>query len=217
MKLECAAVLLFVTVLCQSAMAADAHCYTFRNDSKGVTTLSFSYNQTIGNVVTSAAIDPGKTYPFDGRPWCWNLPDGYTATVTVAGSGAPQWTGNLVLGNGPSTASSGTYVVADTKPAPAQPEGCLANSFPHNEAYCLTALKTDIHLQCGVGHTGLSGVIVVSHLSLTCHDGRKWNLTCIDRGAFGQQCDLNDQQMCKGENQWPAAGYCPHGGARPKG
>jgi len=217
MKLESVAVLALASVLCRSAIAADAHCYTFRNDSAGVTTLSFAYNKPIGNVVTSAAVDPGKTYPFDGRPWCWNLPEGYTASVTVAGSGLPQWSGNLVLGNGPVTAASGTYVVADAKPAAAQREGCLANSFPHNEAYCLTALQKDIHLQCGVGHTGVSGVIIVSHLSLTCTDGSKWKLTCVNRGAFGQQCDLGDQQMCMGQNQWSAAEYCPRGSSRPKG
>ena len=40
---------------------ADTHCYGFRNDSAEVATLSFSYHPSIGNVITGAAIDPGKT------------------------------------------------------------------------------------------------------------------------------------------------------------
>jgi hypothetical protein len=91
----------------------------FRNDAPGVTALTFSYSPPTGNVVTGVAIDPGKTYPFDGRPWCWNLPGGSTATVTVAGSGVPRWTERLVLGNGPETADSGTYVMGVDAPSPA--------------------------------------------------------------------------------------------------
>ena len=90
---------------------ADTHCYGFRNDSSEVVALSFAYHPSIGNVITGAALEPGKTYPFDGRPWCWNLPEDTTAIVTVVGPGAPQWKGTLVLGNRSGTAPSGTYVV----------------------------------------------------------------------------------------------------------
>jgi hypothetical protein len=239
---------------------ADTHCYGFRNDSSEVVTLSFAYHPSTGNVITGAAVEPGKTYPFDGRPWCWNLPEDTTATVTVGGSGAPQWTGTLVLGNRSGTAPSGTYVVraatsaaaapagaaaaaagaasasalgaaaastasapAASKPSPAPskaspaaastavgPDACLANSYPNNEAYCLTALENDIQLRCGTGHTGTSGTILVSHLTLQCRSGRKFKLTCGTATGGRQKCDLNDQQICTDENVRNAADYCGH-------
>src|SRR5215831_3324046 len=164
-KIASGAVAVLMTALSQTTWA-DTHCYGFRNDSAAVATLSFSYHPPVGNVITGAAVDPGKTYPFDGRPWCWNLPEGTTATVTVSGPAAPQWKGTLVLGNRIDTAPSGTYVVgaaaaaavppvAPVAPvaAAAQPGTCLANSYPNNEAYCLTSLATDIQIDCGVGHT----------------------------------------------------------------
>src|SRR5215470_17498185 len=168
-------VAVLVALLSHTARA-DTHCYGFRNDSAAVATLSFSYHPAIGNVITGAAIEPGKTYPFDGRPWCWNLPEGTTATVTVSGPAAPQWKGTLVLGNGAGTTPSGTYVVgsataaaapaaaaaalaaaaaapaaaaaapAAATPTTAQSGTCLANSYPNNETYCLSALETDVHV-----------------------------------------------------------------------
>ena len=221
---------------------ADTHCYGFRNDSAGVATLSFSYHPSTGNVITGAAIEPGKTYPFDGRPWCWNLPEGTTATVTVAGPAAPQWKGTLVLGNGTGTAPSGTYVMARAPTAAAAPSGaapaaaaaaapaaaagtaaaatatpatapsgtCLANTYPNNETYCLTALQTDIQLGCGVGHTGISGTIVVNHLTLTCRNGRSLKLTCGTATGGRQKCNLNDHQICTDDNVRSAADYCAH-------
>src|SRR5215468_387311 len=104
-----------------ASAVADTHCYGFRNDSSEVVALSFAYHPSIGNVITGAALEPGKTYPFDGRPWCWNLPEDTTATVTVGGSGAPQWKGTLVLGNRSGTAPSGTYVVRAATSAAAAP------------------------------------------------------------------------------------------------
>jgi hypothetical protein len=230
---------------------ADIHCYGFRNDSSEVVTLSFAYHPSIGNVITGAALEPGKTYPFDGRPWCWNLPEDTTAIVTVAGPGAPQWKGTLVLGNRSGTAPSGTYAVraatsaaaaptaaagaaagaasasaagaaaASTASAPAapkagpaaastavRPDACLANSYPNNEAYCLTALKNDIQLGCGTGHTGISGTILVSHLTLQCRSGRKFKLTCGTATGGRQKCNLNDEQICTDENVRNAADYC---------
>jgi hypothetical protein len=119
MKLSLGTALALSALLSHTARA-DVHCYLFRNDASGVTALTFSYSPPMGNVMTGVAIDPGKTYPFDGRPWCWNLPAGSTALVTVAGSGVPRWTGQLVLGNGSRTADSGTYVMGgDAPPAAA--------------------------------------------------------------------------------------------------
>ena len=198
-----------------SAMA-DTHCYGFRNDSSEVVTLGFAYHPPVGNVITGAALEPGKTYPFDGRPWCWNLPEDTTATVTVAGPVAPQWKGTLVLGNRSGTAPSGTYVVraatsAAAAPAAATavgPDTCLANSYPNNEVYCLTALENGIQIGCGTGHTGISGTIVASHLTLQCRNGRKFKLTCGTATGGRQKCDLNDQRICTDENVRSAADYC---------
>jgi hypothetical protein len=120
MMRACAAVLAFTALLSQAARA-DVHCYTFRNDAAGVTSLGFAYSPVTGGVVTGVAIDSGKTYPFDGRPWCWNLPAGSSATVTVSGAGVPGWTGKLVLGNGAQTADSGTYVLTGAARAGAPP------------------------------------------------------------------------------------------------
>jgi hypothetical protein len=204
---------------------ADTHCYGFRNDSAGVATLSFSYHPSTGNVITGAAIEPGKSYPFDGRPWCWNLPEGTTATVTVAGPAAPQWKGTLILGNGTGTAPSGTYVMggvtstaaaaaapaaAAATPATAPSGTCLANTYPNNETYCLTALQSDIQLGCGVGHTGISGTIVVNHLTLTCRNGRSLKLTCGTATGGRQKCNLNDHQICTDDSVRSAADYCAH-------
>jgi hypothetical protein len=202
---------------------ADTHCYGFRNDSAGVATLSFSYHPSTGNVITGAAIEPGKSYPFDGRPWCWNLPEGTTATVTVAGPAAPQWKGTLILGNGTGTAPSGTYVMggvtstaaaaaapaaAAATPATAPSGTCLANTYPNNETYCLTALQSDIQLGCGVGHTGISGTIVVNHLTLTCRNGRSLKLTCGTATGGRQKCNLNDHEICTDDSVRSAADYC---------
>jgi hypothetical protein len=207
-----------MALLCQTARA-DTHCYGFRNDSAEVATLSFSYHPPIGNVITGAAVDPGKTYPFDGRPWCWNLPEGATATVAVSGPAAPQWKGTLVLGNGTGTAPSGTYIIGGATalavpPAPpAAPAGtasaaCLANSYPNSEAYCLTAVETGIRLACGVGHTGISGTIVVDHLTLKCHNGKSLKLTCGTTTGGRQKCDLNDHEICTDDSVRNAADYC---------
>src|SRR5215469_14650422 len=119
-KIVSGAVAVSLAALSQTTWA-DTHCYGFRNDSAGVAMLSFSYHPSVGNVITGAAVDPGKTYPFDGRPWCWNLPEGTTATVAVSGPAAPQWKGTLVLGNGTGTTPSGTYVVAGASVAPVAP------------------------------------------------------------------------------------------------
>lgn len=229
-------VALGLAVLCMSLAhnaRADTHCYGFRNDSNEVVTLGFSYHPSIGNVITGAAIDPGKTYPFDGRPWCWNLPEGVTATVTVPSPAAPQWKGSLVLGNSGGSAPSGTYVIgvasaaaappaaapavataAATAAAPAAAAGpaaaCLANAFPNNDAYCLTGLESGIALGCGVGHTGISGNIVVSHLTLQCRNGRKLKLTCGTTTGGRQKCDLNDHEICTDDHVRNAADYCAH-------
>src|SRR5215471_17062752 len=120
-KIVSGAVAVSLAALSQTTWA-DTHCYGFRNDSAAVATLSFSYHPLVGNVITGAAVDPGRTYPFDGRPWCWNLPEGTTATVTVSGPAAPQWKGTLVLGNGAATTPSGTYVVG----SPAAPATAAA-------------------------------------------------------------------------------------------
>ena len=199
---------------------ADTHCYGFRNDSAEVATLSFTYHPSIGNVITGAAVDPGKTYPFDGRPWCWNLPEGTTATVVLSGPATPQWKGTLVLGNGTGTAPSATYVIGAAPAAAVAPvlaaapaagkasDVCLANSYPNSEAYCLTALETGIDLGCGVGHTGISGTIVVNHLTLKCHNGRTLKLTCGTTTGGRQKCNLNDHEICTDDSVRNAADYC---------
>jgi len=220
MRITCGGFAVLLLLPFESAQA-DTHCYGFRNDSTEVVTLSFAYQPSIGNVITGAALDPGKTYPFDGRPWCWNLPQDTTATVTVSGPGAPQWRGTLVLGNRNGTAPSGTYAVgaataavaapaAAAASAAAQPHACLANSYPNNEVYCLTALEKDIQLGCGVGHTGISGTIVVSHLTLQCRNGRKLKLTCGTTTGGRQKCNLNDHEICTDENVRNAGEYCAH-------
>jgi len=94
--------------------------------------------------------------------------------------------------------------------ANAGPDACLANSYPNNEAYCLTALEDGIQLGCGTGHTGISGTIVVSHLALQCRSGRKFRLTCGTATGGRQKCALNDQQICTDENVRSAADYCGH-------
>lgn len=253
MKIAFGAVAALLSLHCQLAHA-DIHCYDFRNDSGAVVTLAFSYHPALGNVITGAALEPGKSYPFDGRPWCWNLPEGTTATVAVSGAAAPAWKGTLVLGNGPNTAPSGTYVVggakatavapavpsagatavapaaaaaaagavtvapaassrppvAPTAATTAQAENCLANTYPDNAAYCLTALENDVRIQCGVGHTGVSGNIVVSHLTVKCHSGRSLKLSCRTVTGGRQKCDLNDHEICTDENVRNAAEYCGH-------
>src|SRR5215469_3193018 len=231
-KIVSGAVAVSLAALSQTTWA-DTHCYGFRNDSAEVATLSFSYHPPVGNVITGAAVDPGKTYPFDGRPWCWNLPEGTTATVTVTGPATPQWKGTLVLGNGNGTTPSGTYVVgssaapagavtapasaaaaaaapaaAAATPTTAQSGTCLANSYPNNETYCLNALVTDVHVDCGVGHTGISGMIVVNHLTLKCRNGRSLKLTCGTATGGRQKCNLNDHQICTDETVRSAADYC---------
>ena len=223
-KIASGAVAVLVTALSQTTWA-DTHCYGFRNDSAAVATLSFSYHPPLGNVITGAAVDPGKTYPFDGRPWCWNLPEGTTATVTASGPVTPQWQGTLLLGNGTGTAPSGTYVLGGASAAAAaapaapiaaaahpgtQPGTCLANSYPDNEAYCLTALETDVHVDCGVGHTGISGGIAVSHLAVKCRNGRSLKLTCGTATGGRQKCNLNDHQICTDDTVRSAADYCAH-------
>lgn len=234
MKFACGALAALILLQCQVARA-DIHCYDFRNDSGGVVALAFSYHPATGNVITGAALEAGKSYPFDGRPWCWNLPEGTTATVAVSGAAAPQWKGTLVLGNGPGTAPSGTYVVGAAKPAAvapsvppaatavtataataaiaataatAQADNCLANTYPNNAGYCLTALENDVRIQCGIGHTGVSGNIVVSHLSLKCHNGKSLKLTCRTVTGGRQKCDLNDHEICTDESVRNAADYC---------
>jgi hypothetical protein len=216
MKCATAAVLTLTVMVSESALAT-GHCYTFRNDSTAVATLSFSYSQSLGGLITGATIDPGKTYPFDGKPWCWNSDERYTATVTVSAPGVPGWTGKLVLGNGSQTAASGTYVV--TAPVTAVPPAaasatqspaCLANSFPNNGAYCLTALERGVHLRCGAGHTGVSGTIVVDYLTVSCVNGRRWKLICTTGTGARQLCNVNDHAICTGENPWNAADYCTH-------
>ena len=256
MKITFGAVAALLSLQCQLAHA-DIHCYDFRNDSGGVATLAFSYHPALGNVITGAALEPSKSYPFDGRPWCWNLPEGTTATVTVSGAAAPEWKGTLVLGNGPNTAPSGTYVIGGVKATPAAPavpsagvavapaaaaattaaaatataaparaaraavtpaataaasgaqaENCLANTYPDNGGYCLTALENDVRVQCGVGHTGVSGNIVVSHLTVKCHSGKSLKLSCRTVTGGRQKCDLNDHEICTDENVRNAAEYC---------
>jgi len=242
------------TVLLSTGVAhADTHCYAFRNDSSQVMTLAFSYQPAIGNVIVGVAIDPGKTYPFDGRPWCWNLPDDVTATVAVSGSGVPQWKGALVLGNRSGTAPSGTYAVgapgkAAAAPAAAAATGaataaaagaaaaggaggaggavvaapaakagaasaatqCIANSFPNSDTYCLMKLESRVELACGLGHTGISGNIVVDHLTVQCRNGRKLRLTCGTTTGGRQKCNLNDQAICTDDRVRNAADYCAH-------
>jgi hypothetical protein len=240
MKLLCGTLAMLLTLWAEAAHA-DTHCYTFRNDSSGIATLGFSYHPAVGNSIVGVAVEPGKTYPFDGRPWCWNLPEGVTATVAVSGPATPQWEGSLVLGNTAGSAPSGTYVVgapsavsaapaaasaasaapaaataASAAPAAASAASaapaanCVANSFPGNDAYCLTGLESDIKLGCGVGHTGISGTIVVSHLTLQCHSGRKLTLTCGTTTGGRQKCDLNDHEICTDEHVRNAADYCAH-------
>jgi hypothetical protein len=232
MQLLASALAVLPMLLAQTAHA-DTHCYGFRNDSNEIVTLSFSYHPPVGNVITGAALDPGKTYPFDGRPWCWNLPEDITATVAVSGPAAPQWKGSLLLGNRAGTTPSGTYVLGPVTAAAATPAGaaaavsataaapavaqaggatsaanCLANTFPNNDAYCLTGLQSDVQVQCGTGHTGISGTLVVSHLKLQCRNGRKLALTCGTTTGGRQKCDINDQLICTDENVRNAADYC---------
>jgi hypothetical protein len=235
MRLLASALAVLLAPLTQTAHA-DTHCYGFRNDSKEIVTLSFSYHPPVGNVITGAALDPGKTYPFDGRPWCWNLPEDTTATVAVSGPAAPQWKGSLVLGNRAGTTPSGTYVLGPASAASAAPAAaaaasaavsaaaaapaaakagaasssasCLANNFPNNDAYCLTGLQSDVQVQCGTGHTGISGTLVVSHLKLQCRNGRKLALTCGTTTGGRQKCNISDQLICTDENVRNAADYC---------
>ena len=221
-----------------------------------VVALNFSYQPATGNVITAAALDPGKTYPFDGRPWCWNLPEDVTAVVTVSGTAAPQWKGTLLLGNRTGSAPSGTYVVGAPKAgsaaaaapavavaaaapvagaaaagpkvaavtaapavgaaaaasavpaAAAQSDQCLANPYPDSDSYCLTALETGVHLNCGIGHTGVSGTLTVSHLTVKCRNGRKLKLTCGTATGGRQKCNLNDQEICTDDYVRSAADYC---------
>ncbi len=242
MKLACAVFALVLAISGHSARA-DTHCYEFRNDSSKVVNLTFSYQPAIGNVTTGAAIEPGKTYPFDGRPWCWNLPEEVTATVIVSAPAVARWKGSLVLGNRAGTAPSGTYAVgpAGTAGAPAAaapaaaaatagaataltgapgapaaaaakgaPAGCLANTFPNGDAYCLTALDRDVQVECGTGHTGISGSIVVNHLGVQCRNGKKLKLTCGTTTGGRQKCDLNDHEICTDDHIRSAADYCSY-------
>jgi hypothetical protein len=92
--------------------------------------------------------------------------------------------------------------------AAAQADGCLANTYPNNAAYCLTALETDVRIQCGIGHTGVSGNIRVNHLTVKCHSGKSLKLTCRTVTGARQKCDLNDHEICTDENVRNAAEYC---------
>ena len=253
MKIAVGVIPLLLFSLGQTA-GADTHCYTFRNDSAAVVTLNFSYQPATGNVITGAALDPGKTYPFDGRPWCWNLPEDVTAVVTVSGTAAPQWKGTLSIGNRTGSAPSGTYLIgpsragsvpgaapavaaaaapvvaagaaasagpaapsasarpsASAPPATtAQSDGCLANPYSDSDSYCLTALETDVHLNCGTGHTGVSGAITVSHLTVKCRSGKKLKLICGTTTGGRQKCAVNDQAICTDESVRSAADFCGH-------
>jgi hypothetical protein len=236
MKVAVGVISLLLLALGQTSRA-DTHCYTFRNDSAAVVTLNFSYHPSTGNVITGAALDPGKTYPFDGRPWCWNLPEDVTAVVTVSGTAAPQWKGTLSIGNGTGSAPSGTYIIgasragsvpaaaaapavaagaaASAAPAasarpPAPSDGCLANPYPDSDSYCLTALESGVHLNCGSGHTGVSGTIVVSHLTVKCRSGKKLKLICGTTTGGRQKCAINDQAICTDESVRSAADFCGH-------
>ena len=84
----------------------------------------------------------------------------------------------------------------------------MANSFPDNDAYCLTGLQTGVKVECGMGHTGISGAIVVDHLKLQCRNGKKLALTCGTTTAGRQKCAVNDYRICTDEYVRNAAQFC---------
>lgn len=185
MKLALGTVLALSVLLSHTARAG-VHCYVFRNDAPGVTALTFSYSPPMGNVVTGVAIDPGKTYPFDGRPWCWNLPEGSTAVVMVAGSGVPRWTGKLVLGNDSQAAESGTYVMGSDALSPAAASPPPAHAVP---ATAITAAaSTSAASTAAAGAPASTTATAPAAPSQTClpnsfPNGSSYCLTALQKGV----------------------------------
>jgi hypothetical protein len=134
------------------------------------------------------------------------------AAAPGANAGAAAGAASASVAGAAAASTASAPAAAKAAPAAAStaagPDACLANSYPNNEAYCLTALENDIQLRCGTGHTGISGTIVVSHLTLQCRGGRSFKLTCGTATGGRQKCDLNDQQICTDENVRSAADYC---------
>ena len=71
-----------------------------------------------------------------------------------------------------------------------------------------TAITNCTTVDCGVGHTGISGTIVVSHLAVKCSNGRSLKLTCGTATGGRQKCNLNDHQICTDDTVRSAADFC---------
>ncbi|GAA0564814.1 hypothetical protein GCM10008942_11470 [Rhizomicrobium electricum] len=91
--------------------------------------------------------------------------------------------------------------------------GCIDNSYPGHDKFCLTS-KQDANYYC---HGAFQWHVV--HLKIQCNAGTrnagaKWNISCLDDGS---KCNLNDQELCRGLTQWNVGDHCTQGGSTPNG
>jgi len=84
---------------------------------------------------------------------------------------------------------------------------CLSNNLPGNQNLCLRSMSNASPINCGTGHGGnhLGGPYSIIHVSLTCNDSRRWNLTCRSGGT---ECNISDQEFCVGLSQWNVGQHC---------
>ena len=84
-------------------------------------------------------------------------------------------------------------------------ESCIANDYPGNSNFCLTG-EEKFNFSCLQVVTNALG----ERLKITCNDGRKWSLTCLQHGG---KCNVSDDQLCHGISQWNVGDHCTHSAA----
>jgi hypothetical protein len=149
-------------------------CYIFKNQTHQVVKLTFLYNSPVGNgMPLTQEILSGGAWP-QAPGWCWNTPSGFTAQVELSVGAAFRWPGALVLGNGPSGAPSGTYVIEKPKvpqppPAPVSKWYGFANSLNLDR-------EAELASRCG------------QFVRITVHP-KGWSAEDVATGAFNDLCD----------------------------
>jgi hypothetical protein len=191
-----------VVVLATAATVKSAHanCYTFQNNATGPVTLHFTYN---------APVAPGSNNPINVTipsrqvyQTCYNGRDGFTATISVTGSGTPSWRGLLVLGDGPppNFAPGGTYTINPTPVAVNPPPAFGNSSYPGHEKFMVTHQD---FFDLPMGGPGWRRAMM--HVSILCRNGQKWNLVC-DRS--GSACNVNEHEFEHGVTRWNVGQHC---------
>jgi hypothetical protein len=205
----------FVGLFCLPC-TAQQHCYSFKNSSTGNAHLQFAYNSSAPagfGTITSADIQPGQTWP--AQPWCWSTPPGFSATVVVSGAGILPGNGPVIMGNGAGTSDSGVYtIVSPPQPPPHQPaqSGCIPNSYPGNDSYCLLSQSNGPKLICqGSSPSNPYGPWQTIHLSIRCKQNspkpdRPYTLTCRTDGTH---CNMGgDGEFCTGLSGFNVGMHC---------